>query len=175
MNSVRRSTWVGYVRNDGGQPSLHTSLIEDAPMTFAKISQLACVASIAVCLGCGGGGDQKKTAKVTGAVTYGGNPVTGGSLTFAPKAEGSTPGKTGTGAIGEDGTYTVSTYGNGDGAVIGEHTITYSAPAGESAPAGDGGGHAATKPSKFEGLVPKETKVTVLESGNTIDIELVKP
>lgn len=129
--------------------------------------------------GCGGGADEKPTAKVTGSVTYNGKAVTGGQVIFTPKSnESGLPGKGGVGIVQPDGTFSVGTYDESDGAVIGVHTLSYEPPAGETAQ-GPAAGHEApsgpTKPSPFAGLVPKTKDVTVVASPNTIDVELVKP
>ncbi len=145
-------------------------------MKSTTIPTLLLFGGLAFVIGCGGGSGEKPTASVTGKVTFNGEPVKGGSLNFAPAGGGAEPGKPGTAEIGEDGTYSVSTYGDGDGAVVGPHTVSYSAPSPEAAEAEGGDeGHVAAKPSEYDGLVPKETKVTVESGGSTIDVELVKP
>lgn len=123
--------------------------------------------------GCGGGAEQLETAAVTGKVTYGGQNVTGGTLTFTPKASGESPGKPGSAPIGSDGTFTVGTYGKADGAVVGAHRISYSAPSPE-APA-DSDEHTPSKPSPYANLVPRESEVVVKAGKNDLTIELVKP
>src|SRR5262245_51232722 len=133
-------------------------------------AMLLCLLLTAVA-GCSGG----KTASVSGQVTYNGKPVTGGSLSFSPvPANGQQePGKPGNAVVGDDGKYVVGTYGESDGAVIGKHQVSYSAPVlpfpegreprpGESPPR-----------SGFEGLVPKVDTVEVKPGKNTVDIELV--
>jgi len=118
--------------------------------------------------GCGGGG--AATASVSGKVTYEGKPVTGGSIGFSPIGTGSgNPGKAGGSTVQSDGTYTVSTYGEDDGAVIGKHKVSYTAPQGESP-----GPSKPPAPSPWDGLVPKTVEVEVVKGGSTIDIELVK-
>lgn len=80
---------------------------------------------VSVCLlpvlltGCFGGSDQLETAEVHGKVTYKGEPLTMGSVTFIPEG----PGKAAAGEIQEDGTYTLTTYSRGDGATIGKHGV----------------------------------------------------
>jgi len=67
------------------------------------------------------------TAPVSGTVTCGGKPVTEGYLIFTPiVVSGADPmnsGKTGSAWIQPDGMYTVKTYEDGDGALIGEHEV----------------------------------------------------
>src|SRR5262249_52680611 len=66
--------------------------------------------------GCGSG--QMKTAVVKGKVTYKGAPVPNGTISFIPDS-----GPAATGEIQRDGTYTLTTYRSGDGAVLGKHTV----------------------------------------------------
>lgn len=73
-------------------------------------------------LGCSA--EQFETAAVSGTVTSDGTPVTLGTIIFNPIAKGGNTmvGKSATGYI-ENGEFTLNTYDNGDGAVIGEHSI----------------------------------------------------
>jgi hypothetical protein len=64
--------------------------------------------------GCGG----PNLARVTGKVTYNGKPVTGGKIMFYPES-----GRMALGEIGSDGTYTLTTFKPGDGALVGSHRI----------------------------------------------------
>jgi hypothetical protein len=126
--------------------------------------------------GCGGG--EFKTAPVTGKVTYQGQPVTAGSLTFAPVASGekALAGRPGTGAVKSDGTYTLSTHKEGDGAVVGPHRVSYSPPPAENKTIEvDGSVQAVepTEPQPYQGLAPKQPQVDVAKGSNTIDIELI--
>lgn len=68
--------------------------------------------------GCGRG-HQLDTAPVQGRITLDGQPVPKGSVVFSPEK-----GRGAMGILREDGTYTLSTYGEGDGAVMGKHTVT---------------------------------------------------
>lgn len=133
--------------------------------------------------GCGGGADRKPTGKVKGKVTFNGQPVSGGTITFSPasrpaEGKGNEPGKAGSGTVGSDGTFTITTYTPNDGAVVGKHTVTYFPPSTAEEP---GAGHsdetaAANAPpaSPFAGLVPKTPEVEIKAGENTLDIELVK-
>jgi hypothetical protein len=125
----------------------------------------------ALCCGCGGGGEFP-TAAVSGTVTHDGKSVRGGSLTFSPVKDGEQEaGKPASATVGEDGTYELSTYGEGDGAVIGKHRVSYSPPAAEPVAAADGG-HAQQSVSPYAGLTPKQPEVEVTSGSNTINIEL---
>ncbi len=63
--------------------------------------------------------ERQRTALVRGKITYKSNLVTSGTITFVPE----TPGPSATAEIQKDGTYVLSTYGNGDGAVLGRHKV----------------------------------------------------
>ena len=58
-----------------------------------------------------------------------GQPVNGGTVFFSPAGQaGETiTGKPATGNVGPDGTFTLTTYTDGDGAVVGKHTVSYAA------------------------------------------------
>lgn len=116
--------------------------------------------------GCGGG----DKGSVSGKVTYKGQAVTGGSLTFIPAGTGN-PGKPATGEVKSDGTYVLGTNSASDGAAIGTHKVVYSAPVLEAKrelKPGEG-----PPRSPFHGLTPKTVQVEVKAGSNTIDIELV--
>jgi hypothetical protein len=126
--------------------------------------------------GCGGGSTDLPTGRVSGKVSHNGQPVTGGTVTFAPLksgvAGGGMVGKPASGPISSDGSFSLTTYSPGDGAVVGKHTVGYSAPAVEI----DEAMHTEnSKPpvSPYAGLVPKIKEVEVKPGSNTIDIELV--
>jgi len=76
--------------------------------------------------GCSPADPQKpKLGKVTGRVTFQGKPVTSGSVMFTPSAnEGGTTGQLASGRIESDGTFTLTTFDTGDGAILGEHIVT---------------------------------------------------
>lgn len=72
-------------------------------------------------LGCSAG--QRETTPVGGKVTLAGKPLTTGRIIFWPD-DGGPPGG---GSIGEDGSYSLTTYQTGDGAVLGTHKVTVEA------------------------------------------------
>ncbi|MDQ3330203.1 MAG: carboxypeptidase regulatory-like domain-containing protein [Planctomycetota bacterium] len=133
-----------------------------------------------VASGCGSGNPD--TAAVHGKVTYDGKPVPGGGLTFIPVADAGaseSPGKPASAVIQSDGTYTLATYGDDDGAVIGKHKVAFQPPppGAVAAPEEDDpdADHAAPpKPSEFAGMTPKEAEVEVKAGDNEINIELKK-
>jgi len=71
-------------------------------------------------VGCRGG---KPLGQVKGTVTYRGKPVPHGAVLFVPEVTGTAA----TGAIQADGSYTLTTAGAGDGALIGKHKVMINA------------------------------------------------
>ncbi|MCA9068260.1 MAG: hypothetical protein KDA84_05020 [Planctomycetaceae bacterium] len=125
-------------------------------------------------VGCGGS-EEFPTTPVSGKVTHNGQPVKGGSVTLMPvaKAEGKSAGKPATGSVGDDGTFTLTTYKDKDGAVVGKHRVSYSPPAAE-VKENPSGGHSQAPKSPYVGLKPKQEEVDITESTNEITIELTK-
>ena len=129
-------------------------------------------------LGCGS--SDHPTAPVSGKITYQGQPVTGGTLSFAPisVAGNPNPGKPAAALIQSDGSFVLTTNKASDGAVIGKHRVTFSPPIAQvPAPKALGPGESAvptpTPPSPYDGLVPKEPEVEVKKGSNSLTIELV--
>src|SRR3954464_3770610 len=79
--------------------------------------------------GCGGGpSDKPKVAPVSGKVTQKGKPLTTGDVLFTPSGgPDGAAGQVATGQIGPDGTYRLTTFNTGDGAVLGTHKVTVTA------------------------------------------------
>lgn len=71
--------------------------------------------------GCGSGGLPQ--ADVSGKVTFRGNPIPNVLVSFTPERGPGASGKT-----DAEGNYSLSTSKPGDGAVIGQHTVTVSQP-----------------------------------------------
>lgn len=136
---------------------------------------LFCFGGILVLAGCGGSSDNLATASVSGKVSRMGQPVSGGSVTFNPQRAADSKGPSGKPAAGPvqaDGSFELSTYGSGDGAIIGKHQVIYTAPAIEI----DDAQHKEDSPppkNPLEGLVPKTAEVEVKSGSNEINIELV--
>lgn len=144
-------------------------------------------ALLVVLVGCGTGANP-----VTGKVTFEGKPLAGGGgIQFIP-LEGE--GKPSGGVINEDGTYSLSTFGENDGAMAGKHRVEIlqnevlqAAEYTESeAPAEDGKeAEGSEKQIKEEVLIADEDRIPELYSGpqstltatveagsNTIDFDL---
>ncbi len=86
----------------------------------------ACGLVVALLLaGCGGDPSKPKLGKVSGTVTYKGQPVTSGTVRFTPDAsKGGETGQVASGQIESDGSYELTTFDTGDGAILGQHVIT---------------------------------------------------
>ncbi len=89
-------------------------------MKSGPMRSLALAASLAgAACGCGGPKDiHPETVPVQGKVTYKGAPVPQGTITFQ-----SDSGQPATGKIQPDGTYRLSSFAEGDGAVPGHHRV----------------------------------------------------
>jgi hypothetical protein len=140
--------------------------------------------SAALLIGCSDT-SRPKLGRVSGKVTYNGQPVSKGIVSFVPRSgPGAQTGQGATGEIGPDGSYTLTTFENADGAVLGEHTVLVIAreedPAikGHGMPIPDAQGQMKLKPAKH--LVPEKyataanspLRYTVQEGTNTHNIEL---
>ncbi len=133
--------------------------------------------------GCGGRSEKPPMGRVHGTVTFDGKPVTKGKVTFTPVAsEGISGGTASMGLIETDGTYTLTTFDTGDGAIIGQHIVTLSVPTEDindlNKPKADGTiAYVLPKeliPRKYTD--PRETPLrnTVTAGDNLFDIELKK-
>lgn len=148
-----------------------------------SVPWLNCLPGLVVCAllagtlgGCSS--SEYKTAPARGKVTRDGQPVKGGSVMFRPtstdSAKGGAVGKSAAATVTDDGSFVLTTYASGDGAVVGKHQVSYSPPEmpfdSEKAKPGD-----APPPSPYAGLVPKAKEVEIKAGQNDITIELVKP
>jgi hypothetical protein len=92
-------------------------------LVFGRLSAVVSLALLV--LGCSASAGRPPLGKVSGKVTYNGKPVTGGSVMFTPAAgSGSDTARIATGQIEADGSYTLTTFDTGDGAVLGQHIVT---------------------------------------------------
>src|SRR4051794_3897586 len=73
-------------------------------------------------VGCGPG-NGLNLAKVSGKVTYKGQPVKNGTVFFMPDESKGTVGPPAVGSIVSDGSYIMSTESAGDGAIVGHHKV----------------------------------------------------
>jgi hypothetical protein len=96
---------------------------------------VSCFMIVVTIPGCGGA--KSPMGKVSGKVTYKGQPVTKGVINFLPEDKEE---RAAAGTIGADGRYTLTTYKQGDGAALGRHQVsivsrdTANLPGGSAAP-----------------------------------------
>jgi hypothetical protein len=83
------------------------------PLMLVYLGLAACI------IGCGGGAVSAPTGEVQGVVTYQGKPVPDVNVTFTPDK-----GRPGYGTTDAQGKFTISTFGDRDGAVPGTHKVT---------------------------------------------------
>lgn len=102
-------------------------------MTFSRrAGSLRSIAfGVAICsislAGCGSGG-QFPVAKAGGEFVVDGKPLTVGRVMLSPIASGESATKAGRPAFGDlnaDGAFILTTYDDGDGAVVGKHRVTW--------------------------------------------------
>lgn len=155
-------------------------MLKQAAMRNCKMNwpavAIALSATVTILTGCSENNDR---VPVSGTVIYEGQPVTGGTLTFVPMVVGQ-KGKNGrpaTGVVGADGTFVLGTDSDGDGALIADHRVSYSAPVSTwEAPEWDGKGKPPTPPVEpFAGLMVKSETVQVREGPNIVQVELQAP
>lgn len=89
---------------------------------IARVALITTIVSLSCfTLGCGGSGEFT-TYPVSGKIEYNGKPMAGGgSIAFMPVSN--QKGKMAGGVIAEDGSFVMSTYGDGDGSIPGEFRV----------------------------------------------------
>jgi hypothetical protein len=87
-------------------------------MTHARFSWVGLAFVVLSTIGCGAQPGTAPTAKVSGTVTYQGKPIEGVNVAFVP-----TSGRPASGITDASGHFTLSTFGTGDGAVLGSHKV----------------------------------------------------
>ena len=94
--------------------------------TSIKLTTVALAAAVAMVSGCGGHDNRIPTYPVNGKVAFAdGSTIEGAQITFHPVKEG---GRSASGTVEADGTFTLTTYETGDGAVAGLHRVVIDAP-----------------------------------------------
>ncbi|WP_010581661.1 hypothetical protein [Schlesneria paludicola] len=126
---------------------------------------------IAAVSGCGK--NQFQVSKVKGTVTCNGKPLSEGLVVYIPagaaaatsESKSAVTGRSASGMIQPDGTYELTTYKTGDGAIVGSHSVQVFAPApvDDDAPLTDANRFAC-------GNTPLEKSVEA--KPNVIDLEL---
>jgi hypothetical protein len=105
-------------------------------------------------------------APVRGTVTVDGQPLAEGRVMFTPVGKGElNSGKPAYGRIQSDGSFVLYTYGDDDGAIVGEHGVTVINTAENSAPANGPKFTRVSLPRHFE---------VVAGQDNEIDIDISK-
>ena len=133
--------------------------------------------------GCGKGLKLPPMAKVDGKVTYNGKPLTGGTISFFPLDD-----KSGHPAIGEidsNGSFELTTFNTGDGAVLGQHKAVVSVKPEVSADTPPdripsqlpedlkkAQGNTPPIPAKYSDPEKTPLRYTVRAEGNHFDVEL---
>lgn len=118
-------------------------------------------------IGCGKSGHELDTAPVTGIVKIDGTPATSGFINVVPSK-----GRMARGTIESDGSFTLSTYSDGDGAQIGTHAVTVTEiPPDQRAALGVSG--KAGIPSKYGAAASSGLSMSITPDGpNKIVLEL---
>jgi hypothetical protein len=127
---------------------------------------------VAVCALSGCNKSPYELAPVHGTITINGRPVTQGRVMFAPIASGEhrDVGKPAFGTLQPDGSFVLTTFVDGDGAVVGEHWVTIFGPDKDTAAVVPVSG--SVSGPKFGRLsVPQKMSVTAAQD-NQIDLHL---
>lgn len=127
-----------------------------------RLGVILCGCLAAAIAGCGRA--PFPVAPVHGRVTIDGQPLASGKVLFAPIAQDDRleAGKWAMGTVQPDGTFVLSTYGENDGAIVGDHWATV-----VSSP----GGTAATTPKFNRVRIPRRISV-VAGQDNEVSISL---
>jgi hypothetical protein len=135
------------------------------PRRFAHINT-AVLASVVFLAAMGCEKPPYDMAPVRGTVTIDGRPLSDGRVMFAPVGKGElNSGKPAYGRIDSDGSFFLYTYGDDDGAIVGEHGVTVINTAKESADA--------NAPKFTRVSLPRRFQV-VAGQDNQIDIDISK-
>jgi hypothetical protein len=112
---------LGNVAGRPAGPALISTIGGDLMIGRVPVRAWALLGILAVA-GCGPS-DGYRLGRVSGKVTYKGQPVAAGFITFMPDRTKQTEGPPAMSKIAEDGTYTMSTKVADDGAVVGHHQV----------------------------------------------------
>jgi hypothetical protein len=137
-----------------------------SPLTSAHMTKLLfTLPAIAACVLSGCGGPDYEVAPVRGIVKLNDKTLQQGGIMFSPVAKGDTAnvGRAATGRLQPDGTYTLTTFEKGDGAIVGEHWVTIVNHDEDNLPDGV---------PEFARIQVPEKKVVVSGKENQIDIIL---
>jgi hypothetical protein len=127
--------------------------------------------ALALSPGCSDAPEHPPTLPVSGKVSYKGQPVTKGTVTFV-----SDDGQTAVGEIQPDGTYSLSTFGQNDGTVLGHHRVSVVASdADPTLMPGSSKGYKPPKdlvPKKYGDAVSSGLEATVSREKSSFDFDL---
>lgn len=125
--------------------------------------------------GCGGGGDAPPLGRVSGTVTFQGEPVDGAEITFM-----SDDGVVAAATLGSDGTYQVSSeYGRG--IPLGTYHVAVTPPAPSPEDVDDDGNPLVDQsqfdkiPDMYRDFAQSGLEITVTEGSNTFDVDMQQP
>ena len=140
------------------------------PTWIGQASLALGLACLVFTVGCGPAAPPQATVK--GKVTVDGAAVNGGTVTFAPIGGG---GKPASGTVQQDGSFELATSSAADGAMIGQHQVSYSPPIIQwEPPEVDASGETPKAPeAPYQNLKVKEAEVEVKAGDNNIALELV--
>jgi hypothetical protein len=120
------------------------------------------LSTVLVLIPCWGCGRNEKpyvapTVPVKGKITYKGQPLTGGSITFESEENG----RQSHGSIQPDGTFVMTTFKEGDGAMTGSHRVAVTGQQGKQ-----------VVPVKFRNTSSSKVQVEVTEGKTDYTIDL---
>jgi hypothetical protein len=118
------------------------------------------------CVGCGG-----RTASVQGRVKFKDGSDVAALANYEVSFEHQESKTSATGPIGPDGTFTVSTFGSGDGALPGKHRVAITPP---PSPDPDKPPQKSKLPTKYEDFNASGLEVEIKPGRNPIEFELDK-
>ncbi len=114
-----------------------------------------------------------KTIPVTGLVTIDGSPLQQGTVIFMPvESSDDGPSRIATGVVQSDGTFSLSTFANGDGAIIGEYQVAIDAR-GPISTENFGEEAASAVPSRYASPATSGLTVSVTHEMNACNFELL--
>jgi hypothetical protein len=137
-----------------------------------------CIASCWL-VGCGGAKQgQLPTARVAGQVTYRGAPLDHGDIKFIPADASGTGVRVAFGTLDGQGRYRLGTYGQADGAILGDYQVSVEARA--KTPTGAAQGATKYDAIRAKSLIPEHYAVPgksgltahVVAGSNTINFDL---